>query len=59
MKLQDRIALVTGAASGIGQAVSLRFAEEGAAVMAADTDDVHGLETVERIRGLLEARSSS
>jgi len=50
MKLQDRIALVTGAASGIGQAVSLRFAEEGAAVMAADTDDVHGLETVERIR---------
>lgn len=50
MKLQDRIALVTGAASGIGQAVAVRFAEEGAAVMAADMDDKHGPETVEMIR---------
>jgi NAD(P)-dependent dehydrogenase (short-subunit alcohol dehydrogenase family) len=50
MKLQDRIALVTGAASGIGQAVAVRFAAEGAAVMAADVDDKNGLETVERIR---------
>jgi NAD(P)-dependent dehydrogenase (short-subunit alcohol dehydrogenase family) len=50
MKLQDHIALVTGAASGIGQAVAVRFAAEGAAVMAADTDDKNGRETVERIR---------
>jgi NAD(P)-dependent dehydrogenase (short-subunit alcohol dehydrogenase family) len=50
MKLQDRTALVTGAASGIGQAVAVRFAAEGAAVMAADTDDKNGRETVEGIR---------
>ena len=50
MKLQDRVALVTGAASGIGQAVAVRFAAEGAAVMAADTDDKNGRETVEGIR---------
>lgn len=50
MKLQDRIALVTGAASGIAQAVAIRFAAEGAAVMAADTDEKNGLETVARIR---------
>jgi NAD(P)-dependent dehydrogenase (short-subunit alcohol dehydrogenase family) len=50
MKLQGRVAIVTGAASGIGQAVAIRFAAEGAAVMAADTDERNGLETVERIR---------
>lgn len=51
MKLKDRVALVTGAASGIGQAVAVRFAAEGAVVMAADVDDRNGLETVERVRG--------
>lgn len=37
-RLQGRIALVTGAASGIGLATSLRFAEEGATVILADRD---------------------
>jgi len=34
--LQDRIAIVTGASSGIGRAIALRFAAEGAAVALAD-----------------------
>ena len=33
MLLQDKIAVVTGANRGLGKAVALRFAEEGAKVM--------------------------
>lgn len=37
-RLQGRIAVVTGAARGIGRAVAERFAEEGAQLLLADTD---------------------
>lgn len=36
MRLQDRVAIITGAAQGIGKAYALRFAREGAHVVVAD-----------------------
>jgi glucose 1-dehydrogenase len=33
MRLKDKVAIVTGAATGIGQAIAVRFAQEGAAVV--------------------------
>ena len=42
-RLQDKVALITGAASGIGTALTRVFAQEGARVAAVDIDDA-GLE---------------
>ena len=45
MRLQDKVAVVTGAASGFGAGIARRFAAEGAKVVLADLSDAAG-ETV-------------
>lgn len=40
--LRDRAALITGAASGIGRAIAVLFAQEGAAVALVDRDEARG-----------------
>lgn len=42
MRLKDRVAIVTGAASGIGQATAQLFREEGAQVLGADLKESEG-----------------
>ena len=52
MRLQGRTALVTGAGRGIGRAIALALAAEGAQVAVLDVDGV----SAERVRGEVEAR---
>lgn len=49
MMLKDKVALVTGAGSGIGRASAIRFAEEGAKVMVADVRTESAQNTVAEI----------
>ncbi|TNJ63488.1 glucose 1-dehydrogenase [Paenibacillus hemerocallicola] len=49
MRLRDKVCLITGAGSGIGQSTAALFAAEGAAVIVNDLDDGKGQDTVSRI----------
>lgn len=51
MLLKNKVGLVTGGASGIGRAVAMAWAREGAKVAVADRD-LHGEESVAAIRSL-------
>jgi NAD(P)-dependent dehydrogenase (short-subunit alcohol dehydrogenase family) len=50
MRLQNKVAIVTGAGRGMGEAAALRLAQEGAKVVVADINESDGQRTVETIR---------
>ena len=50
MRISDKVAIITGAASGIGRATAILFAKEGGKVVVADKNEVGGNETVDLIR---------
>ncbi len=50
MRLKNKVALITGAGSGIGRETALLFAKEGASVVAVDINDEAGQETVAMIK---------
>jgi len=51
MRLKDKVAIVTGAGRGIGEAIALRFAEEGAKLIINDVNEADANRTVETIKG--------
>lgn len=52
MRLKEKVAIITGAGSGIGQSIARRFAEEGADISIAEINEEGARETAESIRQL-------
>jgi dihydroanticapsin dehydrogenase len=50
MRLQGKVAIVTGSASGLGRAMAILFAQEGAQVVIADINVAGGKETLDMIQ---------
>ena len=57
MKLKDRVALITGAGSGIGRQTALLFSREGAAVVAVDVNEQAAQETVGMIKNAIAVKA--
>ena len=52
MRLANKIAIITGVGAGIGEAIAIRFAEEGATLVLNDISERAGQSTLKKIRDL-------
>ena len=50
MRLREKVALITGVASGMGRQAALTFAREGASVVGCDVNEAAGAETLDMVR---------
>jgi len=57
MRLKDKVALITGAGSGIGRQSALLFASEGASVIAVDVNEQAAKETASLIKGAIAVKA--
>jgi NAD(P)-dependent dehydrogenase (short-subunit alcohol dehydrogenase family) len=57
MRLKDKVALITGAGSGIGRQAALLFAKEGAAIVAVDLNEQAARDTSAAIPGAIAVRA--
>ncbi|MDQ5847680.1 MAG: glucose 1-dehydrogenase [Pseudomonadota bacterium] len=57
MRLKDKVALITGAGSGIGRQSALLFSKEGAAVVAVDVNEQAARETAAMIKNAIYVRA--
>lgn len=57
MRLKDKVALITGAGSGIGRQTALLFAQEGAAVACVDVNEQAARETASSIKNSISVRA--
>lgn len=59
MRIENKVAIITGAGSGIGRETAMLFSKEGAKVVVTDIDEKAGNVTVEEIRKMLEQQGRS
>jgi NAD(P)-dependent dehydrogenase (short-subunit alcohol dehydrogenase family) len=57
MRLKDKVALITGAGSGIGRQSALLFAKEGASIVAVDVNEDAARETAGMIKGAIAVKA--
>lgn len=52
MKLENKVAIITGSGSGIGRATAEKFVQEGAKVVIADINEIHLNEAIKSIHAM-------